>query len=163
MKYIHLEWQVNDEMRDVVTNALNEEWEVTFYLHSQGGLWSSAEAIISMINKNSDRVTLVANNYIASNAFNIFFRAKCKREVNEKTEWMAHMARIDTSMSGKRRIQYTPKWQMKNMWNEAKTEAKILKSLWCSKNIIKQFLNEYDVYFNTKKLRKMLNTQVWKT
>jgi len=156
MKYIHLEWSVGENMRDIVSNALNEEWEVTFYLNSGWWVTSYAESIISMINKNSDRVTLIANTFIGSNAFNIFFRSKCKREVNNKTEWMAHMWRLDISMSGKMRIQNIPKFQMKNMWKEAKEEAKILKSLWCKKRVVKEFLDEMDIYFTTKALRKML-------
>lgn len=129
MKIIFLEGSVNEEMKNIVSQALESEGDITFYLNSTGGLGSSACPIIDMINKNKDRVTIIATTYIASNAFNIFFKTKCKREVLDSTEGMAHMARIDTSMSGKRRIQLTPKWQLEHMWKEAKEEAKMLKNL----------------------------------
>ena len=45
------------------------------------------------------------------------------------------------------------------MWEEAKTEAKLLKKLGCPKKIKKKFLNEADIYFTTKALRKMLKKQ----
>lgn len=157
MQSIPLEWTINEEMRNIVFQALNNEWNITFYINSTWWICSCAEQIIDLINENKDRVTLVASNYIASNAFNIFFRSECKRKVLPKTEWMAHMSRIDTSISWKWRIQSTTKWQIKNMWKEAKTEEKILKKLWISKKIRKQFLKEYNIYFTTKQLKNMLS------
>lgn len=156
MKYIHLEWWVDENMRDIVTNSLNEEWEVTFYLNSHG--WNSkyAHQIVDLINSNLERVTLIATCEIASAAFRIFFFSKCKRKVLDDTEWLAHMARMDIRMDWNKEIWSVEKWRVKEMKKYELIQEKCLRSLGVSKRNRKLFLKWYDVYFNTKKLRKML-------
>ena len=157
MKIYTINQDVNDDMLAIVTNAIQEEWNITFYLKSTWWSWYVAQQIIDMINQNSDRVTLIANDYIASAAFRIFFYCTCKRKVLPHTMWMWHMARIDTSISGKKRIQSVPKIQLDFMWKEAKEDIKFMKSIWMKEKLCKKFLNEFDVYFWEKELKKLLS------
>lgn len=156
MKIVHLEGSVDESMRDIVTNALNEEWEVTFYLNSHGGKSQFAYQIIDIINKNKDRVTLIAVLQIASAAFRIFFEVECKREILWETEWLAHMARMDVRMDGNKDIGSTDKWRVQQMKKQEGKKEKKLKLLWMSKKNRKLFLKGYDIYINTKKLHSML-------
>lgn len=156
MKNFFLSGTVDHQMVQTVSDALENEWEITFYLDSSGWNSSAAQAIINMINADKDRITLCANNFICSNAFVIFFYTECKRKVLPWCVGMAHMARIDTSMSGKMRIQNTPKIQMEFMMKEAKRQSKFLREIGASKKSCKSFLNEYDIYFPEKHLKNFL-------
>lgn len=143
-------------MRDLVTNTLNQEWEVTFYLNSEGWRYQFAYQILDIINKNKDRVTLIAVLQIASAAFRIFFESECKRQILWETEWLAHMARMDVKMDANKYIWWTDKWRVKEMKKQEKKEEKKLKILWMSKKNRKLFLKGNDIYMNTKKLKKFL-------
>lgn len=156
MKIVHLEWPVDENMRNIVTDALNQEWEVTFYLNSEGWRSKFAYQIIDIINKNKDRVTLIAILQIASAAFRIFFESECKREILWETEWLAHMARMSVRIDANKDIGSTDKWRVEEMKKQEKKEEKKLKILWMSKKNRKLFLQGYDIYINTKKLRKFL-------
>ena len=156
MKNFFLTWSVDYTMVQTVSDALQNEWNISFYLDSVGWNSSAAQAIIEMINAQKHRITLYANNLILSNAFVIFFYSECKRKVLPWCVWMTHMARIDTSMSGKMRIQTTPKMQMKFMMIEAKKQAKFLQKLGAHKKSCKSFLHEYDIYFPEKHLKNFL-------
>lgn len=159
MRVFHLEGEVNEAMRDIVTNALNEEWDVTFYLNSEWWRAQFAHQIVDIINKNKDRVTLIATLQIASAAFRIFFQSECKRSILDDTEWLAHMARMSVKMDWNKDVWSTDRWRIKEMWKEETKHVKELKKLWVSKKNRKLFLKWYDIYFNTKKLRKMLDSQ----
>lgn len=156
MKYINLEYSVDEDMLNIVTDALNEEWEITFYLNS--GWWRAQYAyqIIDLINKNKDRVTLIANLQIASAAFRIFFEVECQREILWETEWLAHMATRDVKMNANKDIGSVERWRIQEMKKQEKKEVKKLKQLWVSKKNRKLFLKGYDIYFSTKELHKML-------
>ena len=156
MKVIYLDTDVNEEMRDAVINGLSEEWDVTFYLNSWGGKSQFAHFIIDQINKNKDRVTLIATLQVASAAFRIFFYSKCKREVLDDTEWLAHMWQMSVKMNGEKDISSVDKWRIEEMMKEEIEQEKYLKVLWVSKKNRKLFLKWYDIYFGTKQLRKML-------
>lgn len=156
MKNFFLTGSVDHTMVQIVSDALQNEWDITFYLDSSGWNSSAAQAIIDMINSDKDRITLCANNVIMSNAFIIFFSVECKRKVLPSCIGMAHMARIDTSMSGKMRIQTTPKIQLGFMMDEVKKQAKFLRKIGAHKKSCKSFLNEYDIYFPEKHLKKFL-------
>lgn len=156
MKIVHLEWPVDENMRNIVTDALNQEWEVIFYLNSEGWRSQFAYQIIDIINKNKDRVTLIAVLQIASAAFRIFFESECKREILGETEWLAHMARMSVRIDANKDIGSTDKWRVEEMKKQEKKEEKKLKILWMSKKNRKLFLQGYDIYINTKKLRKFL-------
>lgn len=160
MKYVHLEGWVDENMRDIVTNTLNEEWEVTFYLNSNGGRIQFARQIVDIINKDEDRVTLIATHEISSAAFRIFFFSKCKREILDDTEWLAHMGQIDLRMNWNWHISSTENWRVKEMKKEEKVQERLLKSLGVSKRNRKLFLKWYDIYFTTKQLRKMLSKSI---
>jgi ATP-dependent protease ClpP protease subunit len=159
MKIIYLDTDVNEEMKDKVLEALNEDWEIMFYLNSWGGKAQFANFIIDQINKNKDRVTLIATLQIASAAFRIFFLSKCKREILDDTEWLAHMGQQNIKMNGKEEISNVDKWRIKEMMKEEFVQEKLLKNLWVSKRNRKLFMQWYDIYFNTKQLRKMLKNQ----
>lgn len=159
MQNVLLSWEVNEEMCNIVSSSLEKEWEIKFYIDSTGWSSASCETIIHMINSQKDRITLIAKNYIASSAFNIFFYSKCKREVLPKCIWMTHMARIDTSMSAKKRIQTVSKFQLWLMKKETRKQIKFLKEIWVKKKECKLFMNEYDVYFSEKRLKKFLKNQ----
>lgn len=156
MKIVHLEGSVDETMRDLVTNTLNEEWEVIFYLNSHGWKSQFAYQIVDIINKNKDRVTLIAVLQIASAAFRIFFESECKREILWETEWLAHMARMDVRIDANKDIGSTDKWRVQEMKKQEKKEVQKLKMLWVSKKNRKLFLKGYDIYINTQKLQKML-------
>ena len=159
MKIIYLDWEVNENMRDVVLNALNEEWEITFYLSSEWGKSQFANFIVDAINKNKDRVTLIATLQISSAAFRIFFYSRCKREILDDTEWLVHMARMNVRMDWNKEVGSVDKWRVKEMLKYEYKEERILKKLWLSKRNRKLFLKWFDIYLNTKQLRKMLKKQ----
>lgn len=159
MKIIYLIDEVWQSMCDIVINAINEEWEITFYLNSEWWRAQYARCIVDAINKNKNRITLIATHQISSAAFRIFFQSKCKREILDDTEWLAHMGRLTVSMDWNKEINSTDKWRIEEIRKEEDKQEKLLKSLWVSKRNRKLFLKWYDIYFNTKKLRKMLKKQ----
>ena len=159
MKITYLDWEINENMRDVVLNALNEEWEITFYLSSEWGKSQFANFIVDAINKNKDRVTLIATLQISSAAFRIFFYSRCKREILDDTEWLVHMARMNVRMDWNKEVGSVDKWRVKEMLKYEYKEERILKKLWLSKRNRKLFLKWFDIYLNTKQLRKMLKKQ----
>lgn len=159
MKIIYLTDDVSQSMCDIVISTINEESEITFYLNSQWWRAQYARCIVDAINKNKDRITLIATHEISSAAFRIFFLSKCKREILDDTEWLAHMGRIDVRMDWNKETSSIDNWRVKEMRKEEDVQEKLLKSLWVSKRNRKLFLKWYDIYFNTKSLRKMLKKQ----
>lgn len=101
-------------------------------------------------------MTLIAVLQIASAAFRIFFESECKREILWETEWLAHMARMSVRIDANKDIWSTDEWRVQEMKKQERKEERKLKILWMSKKNRKLFLKGYDIYINTKKLRKML-------
>lgn len=161
MKTIYLNGEVNYDMMNTVIQALNEEWEITFYLESEWWRTQCAYTIIDAINRNKDRVTLIATLQIASAAFRIFFYSECKRHILNDTEWLAHMGTQSVRMNWNKDISSTDRWRIEEMMKQEYKEEKFLKKLWVSKRNRELFLKWYDIYFTTKKLRKMLIKSIW--
>ncbi len=76
-------------------NILGEE-NLTIYLSSRGGDYFYSQAMLNIINSNEfvNRITLIGYNLLASSAFELFFLAKCKKELIGGTIGMYHQSSV---------------------------------------------------------------------
>ena len=70
------------------------------YLCSNGGDPEQGRAIIYLINKHKDRITIKAYGSICSTAFEMYVLAKCKKRILKHTTGMYHRAARQVSMLG---------------------------------------------------------------
>ena len=85
--------QVNEEM--VVTlaqkiNELQEDEKLYWYLCSSGGETHIGLEIVDIVNRNKEKVELIASEYIHSTAFLIFFKSQCERNIIPFTTGIMH-------------------------------------------------------------------------
>ncbi len=135
------------------SNIHSEDNEI--YICSGGGNYHSSEAIINVI-KPTD--TIIAYGKICSSAFEIFFRAKCKKVILENCYGMYHQS--STSIAMDERWQPTYKvdeflktqivGSYKNMTNKM---SEMLNFTEAEKRKLKK---GQDVFFSTDRLREIL-------
>lgn len=155
--FVNINGDVDQEMLNkFITLQENSEWkEIVIFFDSPGGSLHISEHIVEII-ANIENCTIIAGNQIQSAWFNIFFKAKCKKEVSHTCYGMTHVPSYDNSTSP-----YFRKWlyksvRDKNIVNSVKEQVKLLVNLWVSKQKIKWYIEWYDVSFTAKELRKMV-------
>ena len=148
--FVNINGDVDQEMLNkFITLQENSEWkEIVIFFDSPGGS--------SHIADNIENCTIIAGNQIQSAWFNIFFKAKCKKEVSPTCYGMTHVPSYSDDTSP-----YFRKWlyksvRDKNIVNSVKEQVKLLVNLWVSKQKIKWYIEWYDVSFTAKELRKMV-------
>jgi Clp protease. len=148
----------NEEILEKVITAFNQNSEiVTIYLRSGGGRVSVMTAILDIINTNPDRFELVANDYIASAAFILFFKANCKKRILPNTFGMHHQmtTKISVNESGKAYYDYDLA-ELKRMEIDKKESQDFNYRIGLTKKEIKKYEKDYDLNFQYDRLLQML-------
>lgn len=156
MKSYFLNGEINPESTEKFLNFLNDNEDIRIYLTSGGGQTYSSEVILDVINKRKD-LELFAIGKICSNAFYIFFSAKCKRYILDGTHGMFHFGRCDYSLLENGKLYYdSEKFDFDQL---KKQKSKTLK--WCreigmtGKEI--RDLDKDDVFFTNERLNELLS------
>lgn len=95
MKLIFQKENFDKDFIEKLAKAINEsnpEEVIEMYLHSNGGSTAIKEAVTDIINANPEKFTLVGYEYLASSAFNLFIKAKCRKKLLPGTIGMYHLA-----------------------------------------------------------------------
>ncbi len=74
----------------IALNSLKKGEKLFIYLSSDGGSVEVAEAIIDIVNNNSDIIEIVGYGQLISAAFNLFFRVQCYKTLLHGTFGMCH-------------------------------------------------------------------------
>lgn len=118
------------------------------------------KCIISIIN-DIDNITLACHGSISSCWFDIFFYAKCKKEVAPICRGMCHIWWFETTIN--HRVIKKP-WGaqeafLQDVKRGSKNNAKFYKKMGMKKWDIKHFKHDYDVCFNSKQLKRFVKNQ----
>lgn len=139
-------------------NNLKVEDELYIYLNSRGGTYSAAEAIIHLINRKANRTSLFAFGQLHSCAFEIFFLAKCKKEIIGNCLGMYHQSTTKVIIDENNKTPYTEDKavvinQTKHM---KKTTLRVCEHVGMTDKEISQISKGKDVYFQPDRLREFL-------
>ena len=137
-------------------NDLQEDEKLYWYFNSFGGETHAGFEIIDMINRNKNRIELIASENIFSTAFLIFFKAQCERKILPLTYGMMHCAStsFESKYGGK-----TASFE-KDRKNKFIAVNEFLFN-WCTdlgftESELKKFKKTEDIYFNTVELHTLL-------
>jgi ATP-dependent protease ClpP protease subunit len=141
-----------------VDDCIQKETSLRIYLNSPGGDVNSMIAIIDLINECQDAIELIGYGNLSSAAFNIFFAAKCKKQLLPYTDGMAHLPssslRVDARgkvigddymLAGLKSVK-----DLKNLF------FKLFKELSFTPEELKLINDGKDVYFTHKQMLELL-------
>lgn len=159
MKLILHNKEFNEEMFCKIAEAYNQvcqnEYErVDIYLSSDGGFVSISEAILSLINSDAERFSIVAYNKIKSCAFSFFIKANCPKVLLENTTGMYHKGYWDISINDKGKTIYeSENFNLKQAREvEYPQDLKFIKQCQFNNKETKKFIQGKDVYFSYHRL-----------
>lgn len=95
--------KITDDVLDRLITVYNEfdpqKEQILIYLASRGGDYVTMEAILDLINRYKTHTTIVAYSLLASCAFELFFRVKCKKELIGGCMGIYHQANIAVQLN----------------------------------------------------------------
>ncbi|MCL1636261.1 ATP-dependent Clp protease proteolytic subunit [Elizabethkingia bruuniana] len=150
----------HETLRDFINfyNSTDESEYVQIIIKSGGGYCYVADEILDIINSDPERFTLIATRWIYSSAFDLFMKAKCKRILKPNTVGMIHEALHDITFSLNGRSHPETKVLQEAYKSNLKEDMDYLTNfLKLSKQEIKDYNNQKDVYFNHTRLLEILN------
>lgn len=157
---LHINGKVNDEMLDKFIDAYNQNAdEYIIYFNSTGGFYEKGKCIIDLINKNASKTKLIAYFNISSSAFEIFFRAKCEREILNCAIGMYHLGTLEFDYNVNGKLAYhCGVAQRKDMIENTYPETiAFCKQLGFTQSELRKFNKGEDVYFLSSRLQEFLN------
>jgi len=157
MKYFFIEDIMNYELLHkfvAFANASeNEPW--TILLNSDGGRESVELVILNAINTHKHSVTVVGM-YLMSAAFDLFYHAKCKRQLTNGCMGMYHMAYNELQINVNGRPSYTSgEAMMKRNKETGHAKALDFATEFMTPLELKKFKKGDDVYFTFKRLKEI--------
>lgn len=159
MKVLYINGAIHDIADNFFTefNKVPDKSKMLIYISSDGGGHSNMLAIIDLINRNAERIELIAAGAIYSAAFNIFFRCRCKRTILEQTNGMAHYVQerylIDQTGNG---ISDYDRFALKDLKRSKKAEIEIFKQIGLNARELKTIDIGKECYFTYERLKELL-------
>lgn len=154
--------KVDREMADKFSeffNAVPPQEEKVIYFSTTGGDLKYRDIIIDLINRNSENLTLVAVDYIASAGFTIFIEAKCKKELTKLTEGMFHMSQVSVNLDENFSVS-TSGYEARQFSNSVdlrkEVTMKTIKDLKFTKKEKKRALSGKDVVFSYERMLEFI-------
>ena len=162
MKSYYFTKTIDPESTQELMNFIEEnEGDLTIYLRCGGGEDWAREVMSDCMEKNKDRITLITNGYIYSNAFRLFFSFTGKRIVMGDTIGMFHQSSKKTDITESGKPQYLDDIEaMKRDKIDHKISLKWCKDIGLTDKEIRKFKRMDDVYFTEARLRELLDAQI---
>lgn len=160
---LNLTKTVNDEMFTdlcrAVDDCIQKETSLRIYLNSPGGSVDSMIAIIDLINECHEAIELIGYGSLSSAAFNIFFAAKCKKQLLPYTEGMAHLPSSELRIDARGKVIGDDGMLacLKSVKDLKNLFFKLFKELNFTPEELKLINDGKDVYFNHKQMLELLN------
>lgn len=140
-------------------NDLSPDGELQIYINSSGGDPEIGDAIVDLINNNSEITTLIGYGKLCSACFDLYFKTRCTKRLLNGTIGMAHLSRVEmetfTITDNKERMEADV---YKKWWNEDKNKRlKFYEEIGLEKKEILKIKKRGDVYFQHNRLLELLN------
>jgi hypothetical protein len=155
MKYFNLSGTIDDS---ILTRFLdfynqNNQDEITIVIDSGGGRVACSNVILSIVNDNPAKFTLL-NIGSFSSAFCIFYYAKCKKLLSKGSIGMIHMAMVKDVIVDER-----GKYPYPSDECNVKNAIAMSDKRWCRKFMTEKEFSDYkkgkDVYFTFKRMKEI--------
>lgn len=150
----------NDSFEKLVKayNELKEKEDLEIYLNSEGGYTDYAEAIIDIINTHREVTSMVGYGELLSAGFDIFFRSLCEKSLLRGTLGMAHLSRVETSItikSGKTQDEHEAGYKK---WSKKDKIERLLfyEKLGMTQSELLKIKSGKEVYFDFDRLAELL-------
>jgi len=159
MKYFYMYESTDDVDANKFIEFINTnpDGELTVYINNYGGMNTGGWIMSDLINANKDRITLVAVGIIASNAFRVFFRAKCKRVIAPFTQGMMHFSSKKVTLcENGGPLYFEDQEAIRNMKAEAPITERWCKEIGMNEKEIRKMKRVEDVWFSTERLQELL-------
>ena len=137
-------------------NSGDAETQYKIYLSSPGGQNGIALAMIDIINSHTENTEIIAYRRIASNAMQLFFKAKCHKRLLPYTEGMSHLFKQNLDYfegNTMKNNDYTNFVQNSSSFDYSKSLHDVVGY---TKDEWKRIKNNEDVWFSYERLQEML-------
>lgn len=156
---VTIEGNVGPKMLSKITNALSDITKgdnLVLYFSSEGGCADTSTAIVDVINKNKDIVSLIFYGQLFSAGMQIFLFTECYKEILEGTRGMYHFAWQSMMISehGRPTSDYDL-FSMREMKETKDENINKLKNKLTAKEI-QSISKGKDVYFSYKRMKELL-------
>lgn len=161
---LKLSGDINEEMLDQLIEAYNslpENEDMNIYLKSRGGEYGFMEAMLDIINCNLGKTFLNAAFEIGSCAFELFFKANCKKYLIGGCVGMYHQSSINIE-----RNEFGKPKDTEDVVREdyivnfaRKTTTELCNNLGMTKHEIERIDNGENVWFTVERMREFLEYQ----
>lgn len=158
---LHLSGEVGYKMFDKLVKALNElsiNDNLAIYFTSEGGLTDSAEAIVDLVNTNSERIGIKFYGEIFSAGMCIFLRTKCQKWCLPDARGMYHFSWQDITINeGGKPMNDYDKFCMSEMRKAKEKTLELLKDTNLTPLEHKKIMQGKDVYFSNDRMLQLIN------
>lgn len=158
MKYYYFHHEIKPETTEKFLEFIqSNDGEITVFLNSPGGDDFDTFLLEKILNDNKDRITLIANGMIYSNAFRLFFKVNCKREIYPYTVGMFHQSGANRRICENGKLNYNEDMATQEAFKRKyKDSLKFCEKLGFTKAEMKKFKANDDVFFQEDRLREFL-------
>lgn len=158
VNYCYLYGSVNRDMAKIVENIYNQGYDkYVFRLTSSGGDVGSSDWILYIMNQHKDKTTLIADSFIYSCAFDLFFRFKGHKKLVKGTIGMIHKRYIKTYIDSDSILDRLEELRVKELKRLNKKDVKLFNKLKFNEKQLKKYNKGRDVSFSYKKMKKLLD------
>jgi hypothetical protein len=164
MKTINIKEAITNDTVDKLVSFFNEheKQNITILLNSAGGEVPAMDALLSLINKRANSITLLAYGEVSSAAFFLFFNAKCKKDIIGDCLGMFHLSYGSYDIDSRGRPVFKPDkasmLRSKNFTHNRTIE--LCKSLSMTRSQISKIEKGDDVWFQPDRLKQFLTKSI---
>lgn len=139
---------------DFIVTYRGEQKQI--YFSSEGGWISESNVMLDVLNNCKNEVELIGYNSLSSCAFELFFKAECKKRILYGTRGMLHFAKATLDVNQKGHI--TDKYNLTNLKeNTSKRNDELIKKLKLTPKEISKYNKGGDVEFTYNRMLELLN------
>lgn len=142
-----------------VTSLLNfinhTEGKLVIGFNSNGGFQGLSRLIVDALNRNADRIELLAHTFVASAAFEIMWLFKGKKTISLGTGGMIHYGSLSVDMNDNCEVFYkSDKCYLKNVHHQKEWREQMAKEVLTTKEF-KKFKKGKDIYIGYERMKRI--------
>ena len=155
MKYFHLGEEILEVLISKFIDFYNEYQKepITIILNSAGGIVSYSDFLVDLINNNAKKIT-ITNLGCYSAAFQLFYKATCKKKMVDGTIGMLHLSYVkDVQISSLNKP--VLKEDIIHIKNLSRYQDVAFAEQFMNKSEIARFKKCEDVYFSFERMKEI--------
>lgn len=153
--------EFNEDFKNLLEDIVNTskvEGKFDFYFSSEGGNISTSKILVKELNKYSDKIKLIAMDYVQSSAYTVFHRFCGEKQIMTGTLFMIHKTSYETNITPSNIVVKDNEVNLQNLNSIEKEHEDLLNILNSHEKIV--YSHGADIFITAERVSKFFNCKI---